>query len=627
MPIRDLKDQITVSPSSRGSTCTSTRRVRPSMSGGPGCCATGCAATSGAYGSSPKTDALLDDVTRLEVVVTDSLVEALALENNLIKQRVAPLQHPAPRRQELPLPAAHDDRGVPPGPGGAPGGAGRGLLCRSVSCPATFARKTMSLTHKLFGIRSCNEVITGKRGRPCLEYDIKRCIAPCVDEICSREEYARRWTGPGSSWRAGTTSCWPTSGPRCRPRRTRCATSSAAQIRDTIRTVETLRDRKQKMATARLGERDAFGVKVGAAGAVVQVFQVAGRPRRRAGRAGQRRGRRRRPHARGPGARGGPAVLRGAGGADRGAPARSSSTIRREIERWLSERSTHRVKVRHVPKRGDARGLVDLASRNAGVAYAARHGADAQAVDEPRSSELRTARSVCLVDRPASSASTSPPSRGRRPSRRWWSPRTAACCGASTASSAFKGLRGTTPSRPDDFAAMEEVVLRRYRRLLEQGGPFPGSGDRRRWGRAGLVRLQGARAARTLESRRRGHRQEGGAARDPGPRDPDRAPSTAAPRCAWCSGYATRPTGWRSRSIDAPAPSATCAPSSTTWPVWGRSDVGRCSSGSVVPPASGARRWPTRSSFRWSARGPPAPSSSTSTARGPRAELHGTLLD
>ena len=41
----------------------------------------------GAYGSSPKTDALLDEVVRLEVIVTDSVVEALALENNLIKQR------------------------------------------------------------------------------------------------------------------------------------------------------------------------------------------------------------------------------------------------------------------------------------------------------------------------------------------------------------------------------------------------------------------------------------------------------------------------------------------------------------------------------------------------------------
>ena len=40
-----------------------------------------------AYGSSPKTNALLDEVTALEVIVTDSLVEALALESHLIKQR------------------------------------------------------------------------------------------------------------------------------------------------------------------------------------------------------------------------------------------------------------------------------------------------------------------------------------------------------------------------------------------------------------------------------------------------------------------------------------------------------------------------------------------------------------
>ena len=41
----------------------------------------------GAYGMSPRHDALLDEATRLEVIVTDSVVEALALENNLIKQR------------------------------------------------------------------------------------------------------------------------------------------------------------------------------------------------------------------------------------------------------------------------------------------------------------------------------------------------------------------------------------------------------------------------------------------------------------------------------------------------------------------------------------------------------------
>ena len=142
--------------------------------------------------------------------------------------------------------------------------------------PAHFARKTMSLTHRLFGIRSCNEVITGKRGRPCLEYDIKRCIAPCVDTICSRRGLRRAPSNvtqlflEGQERRAaqdaagrGCSTPPRASGSR---RRRSCATR--------MRTVQTLHDRQQKMATAELGHRDVFGLKLGPAGVVVQVFQV-----------------------------------------------------------------------------------------------------------------------------------------------------------------------------------------------------------------------------------------------------------------------------------------------------------------------------------------------------------------
>src|SRR6202045_2636671 len=144
----------------------------------------------GAYGGDPKTDALLDEVVRLEVIVTDSVVEALALENNLIKQR-------SPRFNIL----LRDDKNYPYLQLTTNEAFPRVLVARRVErdgsfyagpfLPAQFARKTMGLTHRLFGIRSCNEVITGKRGRACLEYDIKRCIAPCVDTVCSSEEYQR----------------------------------------------------------------------------------------------------------------------------------------------------------------------------------------------------------------------------------------------------------------------------------------------------------------------------------------------------------------------------------------------------------------------------------------------------
>ena len=82
---------------------------------------------------SPRHDALLDEITSLEVIVTDSVMEALALENNLIKQRISKVQHPPPRRQKLSLPAADDERGVSQAAGGAERGReGRRLLRRTV---------------------------------------------------------------------------------------------------------------------------------------------------------------------------------------------------------------------------------------------------------------------------------------------------------------------------------------------------------------------------------------------------------------------------------------------------------------------------------------------------------------
>ena len=48
----------------------------------------------------------------------------------------------------------------------------------------------------------------------------------------------------------------------------------AAQWRDAIRTIETLRDRQQKMSTTKLGDRDVFGAQRGPEGAIIQVFQM-----------------------------------------------------------------------------------------------------------------------------------------------------------------------------------------------------------------------------------------------------------------------------------------------------------------------------------------------------------------
>src|SRR6266513_4287465 len=199
----------------------------------------------GAYGSDPKTDALLDEVARLEIIVTDSVVEALALENNLIKQRT-------PKYNIL----LRDDKNYPflqlttnePFP--------RVLVARHVErdgsfyagpfLPARFARRTMALAHRLFGIRSCNEVITGKRPRPCLEYDIKRCIAPCVAELCSYEQYGVAVANAKLLLTGRNDELIDTLRDRMVGASEGERFEEAAQLRDALRTVQILRDRQQK---------------------------------------------------------------------------------------------------------------------------------------------------------------------------------------------------------------------------------------------------------------------------------------------------------------------------------------------------------------------------------------------
>ena len=319
----------------------------------------------GAYGSSPKTDALLDEVVRLEVIVTDSVVEALALENNLIKQRT-------PKYNIL----LRDDKNYPylqltthePFP--------RVLVARRVErdcsfyagpfLPAHFARRTMALTHRLFGIRSCNEVITGKRGRPCLEYDIKRCIAPCVDTVCSADEYSRAVALTQLLLEGKNDELVKTLRARMQAAADGERFEEAAQLRDAMRTVQALHDRQQKMATTELGHRDVFGLKLGPAGAVIQVFQV------RSGRVVERV------------ALGTDEAIVGSREGEvlaaaiqqfyelRGVPPEivvpAEPEERDALESWLAARAGRRVKI-VAPQRGEKRGLVDLATRNAALAH------------------------------------------------------------------------------------------------------------------------------------------------------------------------------------------------------------------------------------------------------------------
>jgi excinuclease ABC subunit C len=417
----------------------------------------------GARGVHPRTDALLDEAAGLDVIITDSVVEALALENNLVKER-------SPRYNVR----LRDDKNYPYLQLTTNEEFPRVLVARRVErdgtfyagpfMPASLARRTMGLTHRLFGIRSCNEVITGMRDRPCLEYDIKRCIAPCVATICSTEQYHEAvqrtqlfFEGKNDELIDRLTNSMTEAAGAER-------FEEAAHLRDATRTVQTLRDRQQKIATARLGDRDAFGLHMGPAGAVVHVFVM------REGKVLERI-----ELAANEGISGSAAEILQASVEQfyeiRPAPAEvhlSSAPEDSELlEAWLSTRSDRNVQV-VVPKRGEKRGLVDLAVRNARIAYQARL-IDTGLSNYDALETLRATIQLPAIPRRIECFDISTIQGSETVASM------VVCEDGKMRKSEYRKYRISPANHAgsDDFAAMHEVVQRRYRKLIEHGGPFP----------------------------------------------------------------------------------------------------------------------------------------------------------
>ena len=138
---------------------------------------------------SAKTTAMMDLVANVEVTVTNTEAEALILEYNLIKQHrprfnvilrddksypyiYVSTRHRFPRLQFYRGPRKGKGRYFGP-------------------YPSTSAvRQTLNELQKLFLVRQCQDSYFRNRTRPCLQYQIKRCTAPCVDLI-SQDQYGK----------------------------------------------------------------------------------------------------------------------------------------------------------------------------------------------------------------------------------------------------------------------------------------------------------------------------------------------------------------------------------------------------------------------------------------------------
>src|SRR5881397_173831 len=117
-----------------------------------------------------KTDALVRQIADLEYVVTDNELEALMLEANLVRKLTTNEEFP---RLVVARRVQKD-----------------GATYFGPFYPATAMRQTLRLTRQLFPLRTCSIRIDGKLERPCIQYFIHRCTAPCTGWE-TREGYAR----------------------------------------------------------------------------------------------------------------------------------------------------------------------------------------------------------------------------------------------------------------------------------------------------------------------------------------------------------------------------------------------------------------------------------------------------
>ncbi|HET9743131.1 MAG TPA: excinuclease ABC subunit UvrC [Terriglobales bacterium] len=221
-----------------------------------------------------KTGSLMREAIDVEYIVVENEREALALENNLIKQK-------KPRFNIL----LRDDKTYPYIKLTLADRFPKVFVTRRLKkdgsvyygpyFPGNLAHRTVDLIHRSFLVPSCKVDLSRFHPRPCLQYYIKRCLGPCVQDLTTSDTYAEA-VRDVQLFLEGRQADLARS---LRARMARAAEEehyeSAAKYRDLISTVEDLMER-QRIAAAEGDDMDVFGFHYEKAMLAVNLFHMRG---------------------------------------------------------------------------------------------------------------------------------------------------------------------------------------------------------------------------------------------------------------------------------------------------------------------------------------------------------------
>ena len=224
-------------------------------------------------GRGPAIDQMVTLIARLEYIVTDSELEALVLENNLIKEH-------SPKYNTL----LKDDKTYPYIKVTVGEDYPRILFSRTMKkdkskyfgpySSAGAVKDTIELLNKLYQLRTCNRNLPRDTGveRPCLNYHIKQCLAPCQGYI-SKEEYRKQVAGALEFLNGNYNMILKDLEEKMKAAAEQMEFEEAAKYRDLYNSVK-LVSQKQKITDNGGEDKDVIALYQDESEAVVQVFFV-----------------------------------------------------------------------------------------------------------------------------------------------------------------------------------------------------------------------------------------------------------------------------------------------------------------------------------------------------------------